>query len=611
MSKHLLHNATLREVSEAFAKEHPELDLNNPEVGFNNLSEEEKTAAAKQHNKVWREFLRERAPHIYNQEKAQAAITLLASNQRRKSSEVATQIIHEEYRIYSLRNDKNPEMWVYHKGVYVPNAEGFIEERVRSIYDEAYTTTLCNEVIAKVRADTYIDPKEFFDAEPVEKVCVANGILNLLTGQLEEHTPSQIHFTKIPIDYEKKAICPNIQKHLKTVIRHDEDLPVIQEIFGWMLWKEYRPEKAIMLLGSGRNGKGKTIDLMKRFLGPENVAGVPLQDLDARPFSIAELHKKLANIGADLPKNALAETGRFKNLTGGDYVTADRKHQSMLHFTNYAKMVYAANKLPVTYDITHAFFARWIIIDFPYKFYAKEEYDKLAEEEKEFAKIRDVDIIDKIATDDELSGLLNWAVEGLQRLRSDSGFSYSKNTKEVTEMWIRRSDSFAAFCMDNIEEEWNGTIEKADLRRVYSRYCRENKIEMVSDRSIKRYLAETYGASEERPTRNGSQVHAWTGIIFSQGSQDSQGFSTYREIRNNAIGVNRLTNLTKLTNDTTSSVREIDQTLNIEELVRDISALPSDNESFLRRKYGDERIDHWIKYGDIFNSRPGTLKVMK
>ncbi len=57
-----------------------------------------------------------------------------------------------------------------------------------------------------------------------------------------------------------------------------------------------------------------------------------------------------------------------------------------------------------------------VLLEFPYKFVSEKVYGELKEEEKKLHKILDPDIIEKLTTDEELSGLLNMALEGLDRL---------------------------------------------------------------------------------------------------------------------------------------------------------------------------------------------------
>jgi len=131
-----------------------------------------------------------------------------------------------------------------------------------------------------------------------------------------------------------------------------------------------------------------------------------------------------------------------------------KKYLRDLSFEVNAKLIFAANELPRVYDTTDGFWTKWVLLQFPYKFVTQKEYDST--EDKSKLKIIDTDIIEKISTPEELSGLLNLALDSLDRILQQKDFSYSKGTKEVREMWIRQSDSFSAFCMDCLEESSEG-----------------------------------------------------------------------------------------------------------------------------------------------------------
>jgi len=109
------------------------------------------------------------------------------------------------------------------------------------------------------------------------------------------------------------------------------------EIFGFLLLKEYKIEKAFMFVGYGRNGKSKTVELMKRFIGAENCSSLPLRSLIEESFSLSELFGRMANLAADLSKTDLKETGMIKSLIGRDTIQAHRKYLRDLNFVNYAK----------------------------------------------------------------------------------------------------------------------------------------------------------------------------------------------------------------------------------------------------------------------------------
>ena len=83
----------------------------------------------------------------------------------------------------------------------------------------------------------------------------------------------------------------------------------------------------------------------------------------------------------------------------------------------------------------------------------------------------------------------------------------------MKDLWIRKSDSFTAFCIDNIIEDINGKIPKKNIRKVFSAYCKEHKITGASDKAIKVTLENRYGAYEYQEW-DGERERYWEGIRF-------------------------------------------------------------------------------------------------
>ena len=234
-------------------------------------------------------------------------------------------------------------------------------------------------------------------SDSVDLLCVGNGILNLSTKELQPHTPKKIFLNKIPVDYNPAADCPRIKQFFNEVC-YEEDIPILQELFGYCLYRSYPIHKAAMFLGEGSNGKSVTINLLRKFLGHENVSSKELRELINDRFAVVELYGRLANVCADISPDALKRTGIFKALTGGDLITGARKFKGSFSFVNYAKLIFSANKLPMSPDKSYAFYRRWILISFPNTFEGEN---------------RNPNILEEISTPEELSGLLNWALEGL------------------------------------------------------------------------------------------------------------------------------------------------------------------------------------------------------
>jgi len=439
----------------------------------------------------------------------------LLMKERNNATEILTSFFLKTERIYSTRDDLKCEMWIYKEGIYLPQAKTYIKEFVKEMCGMGFTTQLCNEVIVKIEVETYIEAENFFIVQDCKKIAVQNGILDIVSKELSSFSPDMFFFNKLPVSYFPGSKCPKIVKFLSSVLEPDS-IRVVQEFFGFLLLKDYKFEKALMCLGEGRNGKGKLVELMKRFLGMANCTSLSLQRIETDEFSKSELFMKLANISADISSSALKSTGEFKTLTGHDMVTANRKFLRPISFTNFAKFVFCANELPRTSDLTLAFFNRWILLKFPYTFLSQSELDKVSEVDRVNCRVADKSIIEAVSTQKELDGLLVWALEGWDRLSGQNDFSYDKGTEEVKRLWLRNSDSFTAFCMDCLEENFQGAIHKNELRKIYILYCRENKIRPVSDKFVRDGLLKLFGCGESRKLVGEERVLIWEGISFKE-----------------------------------------------------------------------------------------------
>ncbi|MBC7219060.1 MAG: hypothetical protein H5T49_02855, partial [Hadesarchaea archaeon] len=311
-----------------------------------------------------------------------------------------------------ITHRESGEIYYYTDGYYRPKGETLIEEECRKRLADLATEHRVKEVVYHIRETTYRNSKDF--NPPKNLICLRNGVLDLTSGQLHPHGPNPIFLSRIPVDYDPAAVCPNFRKFLGEILEEDIH-PLVQEMFGYCLLRDYPLARAFMLLGGGNNGKSTLLRILRALLGDENVSAKSLQDIVGDRFAAAELFGRLANVFADLPSRRLgSDTGRFKMLTGEDLMDAQRKHRDPFKFQNYAKLVFSANELPATADLSEAFWRRWILIKFNRVF-------------PEGDPKTDPYIADKITGDpQEMSGILNWALEGLKRVLERGCFSFSR-----------------------------------------------------------------------------------------------------------------------------------------------------------------------------------------
>lgn len=429
-----------------------------------------------------------------------------------EATEMLVKEIEDKNFIFTTKRDKAEEVYIYKDGIYCENGESNIKEQLRNLMEEDYSDWLAGQIMAKIKTDTYIEADSLFKETNIYEIPVANGILDINTFELKPFTPTKIFLSKLPTNFNLEATCPLIDKFLTDVLASPEDKEVFYELAGFGLCKDYFMEKAFMFVGNGRNGKSKSIELLKRLVGVENCASVPLSAMESNSPFINGLWRKYLNLAGDISSKDLKETAMFKQLTGRDEISANRKYLNVIKFYNYAKLVFACNELPRVYDYSDGFWERWVLLEFPYKFVEQSVYDSAKEEERKMWKIKDPQIIDKITTPEEMSGLLNMALIGLKRLLENKKFSYTIGTAEVKNRWIRKADSFMAYCMDMIEEDYDGKVMKKELRKKYKEYCSKHKVMGVSDKAIKATLQEMFGASDDYCTINDAMEYVWTGI---------------------------------------------------------------------------------------------------
>jgi len=437
-------------------------------------------------------------------------LTLIKDKKWGDATEIIVKWIKDNNYIYTTKDDNKTEMWIYKNGIYVPQGKSEVKELMRDLLGNWYSVFYYNQVINKLEPDTFIESKIFFSQNYLEEIPVLNGILNLKNRELKNFTPEKIFFNKLPVEYNSLADCPQIDKFLSEILTNEEDRMVFYEIGGFCLWKEYLYEKAFMFVGNGRNGKDKSLELIKRLLGIENCCSIPLVSLIPDSFIISEFFGKMVNIAGDIDNKDLKDTSTFKALTGRSLMSAQRKFLNSITFQNHAKFIFACNNLPMVYDTSLGFWDRWILLEFPYTFVTQEELEKTID--KKNLKLRDESIIEKITVPQEMSGLLNKFLDGLDRLMFFKHFSSSIGSKEIKELWIRKSNSFMAFCIDYIEADYDSCVTKKELRRKYTNFCKKHNVNFKSDYVIKRTLEEMFGCVEGVKNINFIQERVWDGI---------------------------------------------------------------------------------------------------
>lgn len=293
--------------------------------------------------------------------------------------------------------------------------------------------------------------------------------INLLNGTLEITPESRVlrPFNRadfltyqLQFEYDEKAGANLFHKYLNRVLPDKEVRMVLQEYLGYLFIKNGNPrlkdEKVLMLTGGGFNGKSVLFEVVNAMLGDENVSVYSLKELTEQEGYRAEIGNKLLNYASE-------EVGKmnnsvFKQLASGERVAARSLYKTPFMLKQYAKLMFNCNTLPKDVENTYAFFRRFLIIPFEVTI-PKDEQDK----QLPFKIIKA-----------ELSGVLNWVLEGLDRLLEKGKFTDSEVVNQILERYKTESDTPKMFLEDNDYEActMGGTPIK-ELYLEYAGYCND------------------------------------------------------------------------------------------------------------------------------------------
>jgi len=401
--------------------------------------------------------------------------------------------------IKTFQDNKDIILYSEEHGIYAQDADIYIASEIEERFGTQSTNMQVKEIIESIRRRTYYD-REHIQNNPKHLRPVGNGLWDIKKKELLDFTPEYVFLSKIETNHVEGADCPKFKIFLNQVLETEKEVLVAQEWLGYCLLNDVRFSKALLLYGDGENGKSVLLNAIKHFLGQKNVTSISLQYLESNPFAPARLFGKSANIFADLPKKALSQTSVFKMAVAGDALSGEKKGKDSFEFIPSLKLMFSCNEPPRTPDRTRGFFRRWIILDFKQHF-------------PEGDPRRDENLFEKLKSNDEMEGILLFALEGLYRLIEQKGFTKHMTRAEVEDFWLRHSDSVAAFILDMIEKDSIQDAPKSLIFDTYQKYCEIKGYPTEEPNHFWRRFKEIVDCSEYQPKNEfGHQVRHIKGV---------------------------------------------------------------------------------------------------
>jgi putative DNA primase/helicase len=402
---------------------------------------------------------------------------------------------------------KDPSRALYRwcDGRYVPDG-GWLGESVtrmlRTVRRGFVSTTFVTETAAYIMnlSPALWDGEELRLGGGRDRICLRNGILDIsdpAAPVLKPHDPTFLSPLQIPVVYDPVATCPAIEQFMSEVLPADVGA-LCWEIPIDLITTNRDIKKAIILEGGAHGGKSLFLAVMRAFVGAENCSSITLQSLGSNRFAAYGLVGKLANICADLPSAHLSDTSSFKALTGGDTIRVERKGVDGFDYHPYVRLLFSANAIPRSDDDTDAFLDRWVVIPFPHCFEGRNAIPRS-------------DLIARLTTAGELSGMLNRGLAVLAALRKRRDFTESRSTLAARAQFEAETSPWAAYSRERVLSGPGLMIGKDDLRDDFRAWCERRRITPPTENALGRKLRAKGWTDAQRIYKGRKQVWVWLG----------------------------------------------------------------------------------------------------
>jgi len=261
--------------------------------------------------------------------------------------------IAEEYRSTLAFNNQSG-LWMRYEadspGVWSVETNEYTESIISTILDakgivgygsNGYVTN----ILKKLRHLLIV--RKWIEQSPSELIPFQNGVLELATGKLLEHSPGYRFTWSMPREHNPIATeWTSIQTFLNTITNGNVEIQNLLLCFCNAVLKGRSDlQKFLHLTGPGGSGKGTFTRLLTDLIGQTNTHTSTLEDWCGNRFETANAYQKRLIAFPDEDKK-VGNLGRFKSLTGEDFLRAEEKGQKAFQF-KYEGMVVLISNFPI------------------------------------------------------------------------------------------------------------------------------------------------------------------------------------------------------------------------------------------------------------------------
>lgn len=394
---------------------------------------------------------------------------------------------------------------------------------------------MINAVSKLLKGLLLVEPTAF-DAHP-DLRNVANGIVDLRTGELGPHDRT-LYLTKLdPVDYVPGAEHKDWTKALKALPKASRarlQLRLGQAMTG------HTPDddKVVFLKGGGENGKTTILDAVRAAMGDHAVDAserVLFADSSAHPVDLMTLKGARCVIAEELAEGHQLNTKRLKDVAGTQNIKARWLYGNPVVFQATHSMFVSTNYLPAIAETDSGTWRRLELIEFPYRFITDGEPSSKAERRGD----RHLRTRLRRGRGGRAEAVLAWLVEGARQwYAAGSQMPAAPKVVEAAKAeWRMSSDVVLRFTAECLELEPDEFTPAADLYTAFQGWQRANGMAPWGSRTLNERLGQ-HDELASRITRGQARhlgragVKGWRGVRI---RTDLQEDLTYGRLGAHAI----------------------------------------------------------------------------
>jgi putative DNA primase/helicase len=332
-------------------------------------------------------------------------------------------------------------------------------------------------------------------------VAVTNGLLDVERRHLLPHTPLFFNQTSVPFEFDATAPPPKRWlAFLEELWPHEpEAIDVLSEWYGYIVSGLLHMHKILLMVGPTRGGKGVIARVLTQLVGRQNTAGPTLNSLGG-DFGLAPLIGKSLAVISDarfVGKNSSVVVERLLSISGEDSLTVNIKYKEQWTGKLPCRLHVISNELPKLGDASTAIVGRLVLLLTSKSWLGREDH----------TLERDLRA--------ELPGILNWSLDGLERLTATNTFTRLPSADEAIITMRDLASPVGAFVREQCEIGADKEVPADALYMAYRLWADENGHSKATKQTFGRDLrAAVTSIRRTRPRDGIERPYIYAGIAL-------------------------------------------------------------------------------------------------